>query len=494
MATYQSFLSKIARRSIIGFVRPPSSKAPVADKRRRGIAASLEEGIYSQIWLTLTGGKFLVDLALLFGATAIHLGLINALPFLAATSQLLGAYMVSRIGSRKRVMIPTAFITREIFWFILILIALPIERSQKLWLFILLLAVSSIMGQMGGNTWLSWISDLIPDQLRGRVISLRNGVLIIVALGADFIFSRIREGFGEDRREAYLMLCLGVAAFFGLKSIFVFKNQWEPPYRPAPIPALREILRKSFAVPAIRQLLFALALWNAAVGVAISFWTPHMIVNLKMSFTSIFFYTLIATVFSFFMSRFIWGPVIDRAGTLTVVIFCSAMISAIPIFWLFITADDLTVLWFEAVMNGLVWSGFNIAIFNLPFRLLPRENRAYFLAILASISGLALGVGAIAGGIIAQSLESMHVEIFGVTYINYHVTFVLSAIMRACCVFVLRKIPDTHRRGMIFMFQVIGDGLVRIMTNPLLILVSGAPAIRKRKKAFGGVKGVKPQR
>jgi hypothetical protein len=81
----------------------------------------------------------------------------------------------------------------------------------------------------------------------------------------------------------------------------------------------------------------------------------------------------------------------------------------------------------------------------------------------------------------------MHVEIFGMTYINYHVTFVLSAIMRACCVFALRKIPDTRRRGMIFMFQVIGDGLVRIMTNPLLILVSGAPAVRKRKKA-------KPQR
>lgn len=464
---------------LFGFSSLPPQPAPTSVKRRSGIIACMEEGIYAQIWLTLTCGKFLVDLALLFGASAIHLSLINGLPFMAATAQLAGAYWVSQTGSRKRVIIPTAFVTRQIWWIIMILIILPIENSTKIWTLIVLLSLANIMGQISGNAWLAWIGDLIPDQLRGRVISARNGILILVALGADFIFSQMREAFGSDGRVNYLLVCFGVAAFFGLKSIFVFKKQWEPRPHPAPAPHFGELLRQCYHNRPIRKLLYALMLWNAAVGVATSFWTPHMIVNLKMSFTSIFTYTMIVTICTFIMSRFVWGAVIDRAGTLTVVLFCASIITTIPIFWLFISADDLSLLWCEAVVNGMMWSGFNVAIFNLPFILLPKENRAYFLGVLAAVSGLALGIGAVAGGVVAQIFKSLQFDLFGMTYINYHITFVLSAVLRGVCVFLLRKIPDTRSRGLIFMFQVIGDGMTRVMTNPRLILASSAP---RRKK------------
>jgi len=65
------------------------------------------------------------------------------------------------------------------------------------------------------------------------------------------------------------------------------------------------------------------------------------------------------------------------------------------------------------------------------------------------------------------------------TYINYHITFVLSAVLRGSCLFLLKKIPDTRSRGLIFMFQVIGDGMTRVLTNPRLILTSAAPRSKK---------------
>ncbi|HOE62592.1 MAG TPA: MFS transporter [Candidatus Sumerlaeota bacterium] len=479
MKSFAKHFKIVFEKLFFGFSSLPPPSAPTSVKRRSGIMACLEEGIYAQIWLTLTCGKFLVDLALLFGASAIHFSLINGLPFMAATAQLAGAYLVSRTGSRKRVIIPTAFITRQLWWLILILIIVPIENSVKIWTLIALLSFGNVLGQISGNAWLAWIGDLIPDQLRGRVISARNGILILVALAADFIFSQMREYFGSEGRVNYLLICFGVAAFFGLKSIFAFKNQWEPRPHPAPAPQLSDLIRQSFRSRPIRKLLYALLLWNSAVGVATSFWTPHMIVNLKMSFTSIFTYTMIVTICTFLMSRFVWGAVIDRAGTLTVVLFCASIITTIPIFWLFISADDLSLLWCEAVVNGMMWSGFNVAIFNLPYFLLPKENRGYFLAVLAAGSGLALGIGAVAGGVVAQIFSSLKFELFGMTYINYHITFVLSAVLRGSCLFLLRKIPDTRSRGLIFMFQVIGDGMTRVLTNPRLILTSAAPRSKK---------------
>ncbi|MBN1900343.1 MFS transporter [Candidatus Sumerlaeota bacterium] len=481
MKRFLNIAQKGLDKLLFGFTRLPSEGEPIRVKRRSGILASLEEGVYATIYLTLVSGKFLMDLVLSMGAAAIHLGLINAIPFLAAPAQLGGAYLVSKIGSRKKVLIPAIFICRQLWWFVLATTLLPIESRTKLWIFILLYIIMNISGQVSGNAWLSWLSDLFPDNLRGRIVSARNGILIIIAMMSDFLFSQLRETFGKNGKQIFLLLTLAVASLAGLKTVIAFKNQWEPPHLKTPSPRLVDIINQIGKIKAVRRLVIALMLWNIAVGVATAFWTPHMMINLKMSFTKIFLYSTIVMIFSFLMSRLIWGHVIDRAGTVSVVTFCSFLISFIPFLWLFITPDNITPIWLEAVLNGLVWSGFNIAIFNLPFYILPKKNQSYFFAILSAITGIALGMGAIIGGIIAQILEDFHIEIAGIIYVNYHVTFVLSGILRGACVFLLRKIPDTRSRGMIFMLKMVGDGLVRATTNPRLILYSSTMSPRKKQ-------------
>jgi len=483
MAKNKGTISQVWDRLFFGYSRLPKESAPLRVKRRSGILASLEEGIYSQAWITLTSGKFLTDLALHFGAAAIHLGLINAIPFLAAPAQLLGAHLVTVFGSRKKVLIPSAFITRQLWWIVLVLVFLPLSGMTKIWLFCFLFIIMHISGQVSGNAWLSWLGDLLPDNLRGRVISARNGILIFVAMGADFVVSQVREALGESHRHVYFIICLSIAAFAGLKSIFAFQNQWEPPFSPRPVPRMRSIFRQMFALIPVRRLMASLMVWNIAVGVAMAFWAPHMMVYLKMSFTTIFLYSSVVMICNFFMTRLIWGRVIDRAGTVSVVTFCASLISFIPIIWLFISPGNITLIWFEAVINGLSWSGFNVAIFNLPYFILPKENRSYFFAFLSGASGLALGVGAVLGGVIAQALSNMHLELSGMIYNNYHAVFLLSAVLRAACILLLRKVPDSRGRGMVFMLKTVGDGLVRLRSNPRLLLFSRLINNQKKREA-----------
>jgi hypothetical protein len=329
---------------------------------------------------------------------------------------------------------------------------------------------------------LSWLSDLLPDNLRGRVISARNGILILVAICADFLLSQVREELGVGLKDRFFLICIAVASLAGLKSIFAFRNQWEPSYNPAPVPRLGDVLKKVFTHPGLRPLVWALSLWNIAVGVAIAFWAPHMLTYLNLPFTTIFLYSSIVTICSFFMSRWIWGGVIDRAGTLSVVLFCTILISIIPVLWLFISPENLSFFWFEAVLSGLAWSGFNVAIFNLPFVILPQKNRSYYFAIISAFSGVSLGLGAIVGGGIAQLLAPIRIELFGMTYINYHATFVISAILRACCLLLMRKIPDRRSHGMVFMLKMVGDGLVRLRTNPRLLFFLRFNRLKDKEK------------
>lgn len=482
MARPGKMVRKAFDRALRGFSRLPPASAPLAEKRRSGIFACFEEGVYAQVWITLTSGKFLTDLALLFTAGAFHLGLINAIPFLAAPAQLLGAALVSRAPTRRAVLLPAIYLCRQIWWLALALVLLPLEASTKLWCFIGLYAVSNVAGQVAGNAWLGWLSEMIPDRLRGRVIASRNGILILVAITSDFLLSQAREYFSPEHRTFYMVLLLGIASFAAMKTIYVFRNQWEPPKPPEPpAPPLGKILRQSFHNRAVKRLTLALVMWNMAVGVAVAFWAPHMITFLKMSFTTIFYYSLTVTTLTFFMTTFIWGHVTDRAGTLSVVVFCSVIITFIPVPWLLTTPENLKPLWIEAVMSGLAWSGFNVAIFNLPFAILPKTHRGHFFAVISSASGLGLGAGALLGGIVAEALSEMRVELFGLTFINYHVTFVMSIFLRGACVFALRRIPDTRSRGALFVMQAVGDGLVRTLTNPRLILTLNRPATARRR-------------
>ena len=473
----------------------PSAKAPTTPspkrkeparralslQRRKSITLLFEEGVFAQIWITLTSGKFLTDMALFLGASAIHLGIINAIPFLVAPAQWLGAWLVAWLGSRMRIIIPTALVCRQIWWGVLLLILIPISPVHKLWAFIGIYAICHLAGAINGNAWISLIADLIPTSIRGRVVASRNGLLLLVGVSADFAISQLRESLGPEGRKLYLSVCILVATLAGLRTIFIFRRQWEPPCPKLRPPRFWRTLRRSFAHRGVRTLIISISMWNFAIGTAIAFWSPHMMNYLHLSFVQILIYTAIITALSFVMGNAVWGPVIDRAGALHVILACGAAISCIPFLYFFITPKHLLLYWVEACISGVFWSGFNAAIFNLPFQIIPEKNRSFYFAVLTGINGLALGVGSIAGGFLAEALKSFHFVLGGIHYYNYHATFLLSGVLRWGALLFLRRAPDSRSRGLIYTLQAVGDGVQKLMTSPRLILVIPRPAQRKKQ-------------
>lgn len=62
------------------------------------------------------------------------------------------------------------------------------------------------MRHISGNASHSWLSDLLPDNLHGRVIPARNWILIIVAMVAVFLFSQLRELFKEQYKQIFFLI------------------------------------------------------------------------------------------------------------------------------------------------------------------------------------------------------------------------------------------------------------------------------------------------
>lgn len=423
-----------------------AARAKLSRVRREGIRNWFQEGLFAQVWITLTGGKFLTDLALFFGAGPFHLGLINAVPYLSAPGQILGAYLSAWSGTRRPALVLGAGASRMIWLLVLLLVLLPIPQHVKLWLFIACFAISGFGAAVATNPWTTWTGDLVPEAVRGRLVSVRTAALLLVGLGADFLISQLREQLGPDGRRWTLVVMLALACAAAVHTIFLFRKWWEPPLKPAPIPRFGQVLRASVRERGVRRLLFAFALWNMGIGVAVGFWAPHMMQNLELPFTKILIYHTALYLLSFIMNIGIWGGVIDRVGAVPVLMFNGVILAGVPFLWLFITPENLMLYYIEGAISGFAWSGFNTATFSLPYKVLPEKNRSFFFAILSALNGLMMGLGSVLGGLIAEGLEGLALTFAGYAITNYHIVFFLSGGIRAVSLTVLRRVQESGRR------------------------------------------------
>jgi len=87
----------------------------------------------------------------------------------------------------------------------------------------------------------------------------------------------------------------------------------------------------------------------------------------------------------------------------------------IPIIWLFVQSPLGGVL--ASIYSGSVWSGHDLANFNVQLDLAPEKNRASYIAVNTVLTSLCAAIGPAIGGVITDA-------------IGYSPLFVASAVLR----------------------------------------------------------------
>jgi MFS family permease len=145
----------------------------------------------------------------------------------------------------------------------------------------------------------------------------------------------------------------------------------------SPAPEWRGALRASFANTGERQVIIFLACWTFAVNLSAPFYTVYLLERVELRMVWIL--VLVA----------LW-PVLGRID------------------------DPVTRLVLFAVAHavaGLATGGVTLGTTTLALEVAPREQAAGFLAINATLSGLAAGVGPLLGGALSTWLHASGVEL-----------------------------------------------------------------------------------
>lgn len=395
---------------------------------RRSLRYACVEGMLAEAFTACVGGSVLTGWALFLKLSPFWIGVLGALPFIAQLVQLPAATFTSWLG-HKRVAVASVALSRQVYLPLVALPFLPIPLEAKQQVLVAVAAASGVLGVIGNNAWVSWMGELVPVPIRGRYFGKRSalcilgGTLASLAAGAGLDFGKADGRAGLAFSRLALVACVAGA----LTTVMMARQHDPAPGASRVPPGLRAALQPLRDPLARRVIAFQVA-WNLAIGVAAAFFSVHMLRNLHLGFTVIALYSAgVAAVRM--LSAPAWGRALDRVGTRPVLTACCFGMALVPLLWLLPTPNRLWPLAVDCVLSGVLWCGQGLASFQLPLAVAPRENRPFYLAVFATVGGVAFALASAAGGELAEQLPRQFTwhghEVYGL-----HALFLLSAVGR----------------------------------------------------------------
>lgn len=373
-----------------------------------GLKLAVKDGVAAEVMATLTGGAFLVALALGFGATSFQIGLLAAIPTLANLFQLVAIYLLHKYANRKAIAVTCSVFARLP---LLLIGFLPLLFPAHIGLVLLISLVFThyFFGSLSGTSWSSWLKDLVPQEVLGAYFSHRSRIIQIVSVSLSLIVA-----FALDYAKAYrpedintvysIMFFLGGA--FGIYGIYLIALTPEPKIQP-----VKQNLLKSFHKPLrdpnFRKLLIFNSCWAFAVNLAAPFFTVYMLKTLQFPLSYVVIFSIINQVSSILFIR-MWGRCSDKYSNKTVLRICAPIYLCCIFAWTFTTFPDqhsltIPLLVLIHIGSGMALGGITLSLNNIGFKLTPgRQNAAVFLSARSLVIAFFAGIAPIFGGLFAD--------------------------------------------------------------------------------------------
>jgi len=378
------------------------------------------------------GGAAFAGLASALGAGEFAFGLISALPVLASLLQILASYLVEKTGKLK-VMFLAGGVVQRVAWFTVAFIPYVFTgTSPRVLALIVLVTLAAMGGSFVGITHMTLMAAVVPGEVRGRYITIRQRISIFVSL-----FAGLCIAFILDRIPGFLgfTIVFAFGGIAGLIDILMYAKYRFPEKKPNNTAFnLAKNIKIIFTAVRTKNYFIFWIVWGFIVNLSAPFFMKYAMAVLELSFLSIIFFGQVTAnmIALFIFSR--WGVLIDRYGSVAIM-FISAMMSTVGVsVWIFAEPGVVLSLFLFNFIGGLFWCANDACMVNMQLSHVPEIGRPVTLAIYAVATSVATAAAFITGGAVLEVLSpimaNLNLTVFGTPFDHYKVLFAFTFFLR----------------------------------------------------------------
>ena len=386
---------------------------------RRGLRTNIIAGCLGNAWANIAGGMPLTMLMNALGASGVMIGLTSTVGQLAMVLQMFSALVAERLPARKPYW-ATLVLLHRLLWFVPALLPLFVPPGTP-WMVaavVGVVALSSVLAQLGSAPWWSWMAELVPPQSRASFWGIRHSLVSVVGLlgmiGAGWALDLFNDPTQPRRVLNGFAIVFSVAACLGVADILVHLSVPEP--KPGGTTSRGSLLQRFIQPLKSRDFLWltlSMGVWTFGVGLIaqLSFVYLNRVYHIGYSAMSAL---VISGMVGASIAGFLWSYVMDRVGARNFGAVMMILAPALGLSWFFMLDTSVTlhipfikpfslpqpilILLVVNIFGGLFYSGVGLSQVSLIAALMPTNGRTMAMAVHWSAIGALGALGPLVAG------------------------------------------------------------------------------------------------
>ncbi len=417
------------------------------------MSAAYPRGAFNAHWFNLFNavsfqiilGAPVILYAKSIGASSTVLGIIASFTPLMNVFQLPAAQFLGRYGYRQFVLMGWSLRTIFIFLVTVVPFLVFLDNPSKLAVILASLFVFNLLRGISSAAWMPWIAVLIPEEIRGRFISLDQIFIHIGCLLALVVSAVVMTGRVDSWEYSLVFLISAIGATVSLwfiKKIPEVEASETVRNSSQPVP-----WRQIVSYPPFRALLIFNLIFMAVIGSLGVFTVEYLREFPKFDVSLVLYLSGVSFVGALVSLPFV-GRLVDDAGSKPVLTGALVLFCVVIFGWFLVAAGVLPCsMWVIGGLNflaGVAGSNFNLANVRIIMATMPEMGRNHFFALFTVITSLGLGAAPVVWGISLDAIGTYE-AVTGVFHWRRHsIYFLILFFLNIAALSCIRYLHETR--------------------------------------------------
>lgn len=393
--------------------------------------------------LVLTAGIFLSGYIVFLDGSDFLVGLLNNSITWASVAALFSYLIYERMVRRKKFLLTLLVISRLMVCSVIFLPLFFGKSPAVLGILTVTVIAGNVLWGIYAIGYSVWMIDSFSKETRNSFIYKR-----VFWLRISFTLFTVAMGFMLDwsgKSYTGFVIIFLTSLILSLADAFVLHYVKDPVKTIDKNRATRfKMLFEPFTKKKYRAFLVFIFLFYSSLTISSSFTPLYLIRYLQIDYKVLSIINVIAYIFMIVCTG-LWSRLENKKG-LMLVFKISALIAIMEfLIYFFVQGSTTFLLYLAPVFAGVGNSGFNIAVFNYRYEVMPENNRTVYEGWFGAVLGSSVLVGPVIGNFVMNRLPAIAFANF--QFSKFQLMYLISFTLAFMVVLLLLKSPKTRLKG-----------------------------------------------